>query len=396
MIGAPDVLLEEADSSRRNVETLSATGARIVLLAHDPTAVAIDALPARLEAAAIVVLHDEIRHDAAEIMAYFADQGVTLKIISGDNPATVAAVAARAHVPLLRGGVDARSLPESGAALADALQSATVFGRVTPGQKQAMVTALQQQGHVVAMTGDGVNDVLALKQADLGVAMGSGSSAARAVADLVLTDNRFATLPTVVDEGRKVINNVERVSNLFVTKTVYAVLLTVLVALAGIPFPLLPRQLTLVGTFSIGIPGFFLALSPEVGRVRDGFLRRVLSFSVPAGLIGGAATMAAYQLARRSAGTTLDEARTVATMTLLGIGLAVLLVTALPLRPWKVALTAAMGLSYALICSIEFLRDYFELHLGATTAVWAAAVAVAGVAAALVAAVPRFAARDAP
>lgn len=282
------------------------------------------------------------------------------------------------------------ALPEEGAALADAVQRGTVFGRVTPGQKQAMVSALQQQGHVVAMTGDGVNDVLALKQADLGVAMGSGSSAARAVADLVLTDDAFATLPVVVGEGRMVINNVERVSNLFLTKCAYAVLLTIVAALAGIPFPLLPRQLTLIGTFSIGIPGFFLALAPEVGRVRDGFLRRVLSFSLPAGFIAGGATLSAYELARRADGATLDEARTVATIALLAMGLAVLLVASRPLRPWKLALAGGMAMTYAAVCGIGFLRRFFELDLGSAASVWAATALIVAIAGTAIAALPRI------
>ena len=271
----------------------------------------------RMRTLAVVELEDEIRPDAAEIFAYFAAQGVTIKVISGDNPETVAAIAERAGLDVDSEPVDARDLPDGIDDWRRSLEQSTVFGRVAPQQKQAMVKALQSLGHVVAMTGDGVNDVLALKDADLGICMGSGSDATKAVADLVLTDNAFSSLPVVVDEGRKVINNVERVSKLFVTKTAYAVLLTFVVGFWTRPFPFIPRQLTLIGTFSIGVPGFFLALAPEVDLIRPGFLRRVLWFTVPAGIAAGSATLAAYEASLEITGLDVDQARTLATVTLL-------------------------------------------------------------------------------
>jgi len=275
--------------------------------------------------------------------------------------------------------IDARELPGDIDELAQVLEDTTVFGRVTPQQKQAMVKALQSRGHVVAMTGDGVNDVLALKDADLGISMGSGSEATKAVADLVLTDNKFSSLPTVVDEGRKVINNVERVSNLFVTKAAYAVVFTLATAIIGSSFPFLPRQLTLIGTFSIGIPGFFLALAPDVDLIRPGFLQRVLRFSIPAGVAAGLATQGAYEAAMRIDDLPLAEARTVATVTLLLIGLVVLAVASRPLRPWKMLLVAAMAGSYAVVFLVPFLRDYFmlEIYWGASWIFSAVAVVVA-------------------
>ena len=251
-----------------------------------------------------------MRSDAHEILEFFKAQGVTIKVISGDNPATVAAVARRAGVPHADVGLDARTLPDSDdepAEFSDMVTSTSVFGRVTPHQKRAMVRALQERGHVVAMTGDGVNDVLALKDADMGIAMGSGSSSTRAVAQLVLLDNKFATLPLVLAEGRRVINNIERVANLFITKATYAVLLTLLVGLSGSPFPFLPRQLTLIGTFSIGLPGFFLALSANEALVRPGFLRRVLRYSIPAGIVAGGAAYAVFEITRAMDDVTLDR-----------------------------------------------------------------------------------------
>jgi cation-transporting P-type ATPase E len=384
-LGAPDFILRPDDPARALVAELSSAGKRLLAVVGGPDGPDDGSVPATAEPVAIVELEDEIRADAPEILAYFAEQEVALKVISGDNPDTVAAIAERAGLAVVGEPVDARGLPDDITALGDVLDGATVFGRVTPQQKQAMVKALQHRGHTVAMTGDGVNDVLALKDADLGIAMGSGSEATKAVADLVLTDNAFASLPQVVTEGRKVINNVERVSNLFVTKTAYAVLLTLLVGLLNVPFPFLPRQLTLIGTFSIGVPGFFLALAPEVELVRPGFLRRVLSFSVPAGVIAGLATLAAYEAALEVARLDVDQARTVATVTLLSVGLVVLAVTSRPLYVWKSVLVACMATSYVVVFAVPWLREFFELQLFWSDAWWYAAAAIAAAGACIVA-----------
>ena len=382
-LGAPDVLLgagDASDAARAKAAAAAANGDRVLVVTRSEVPEPSDeSLPEDREPVCLVYLGDTIRPDAAEIFAYFRDQGVDLKVLSGDHPATVAAVAHRAgitsdpesdaeggagtpgrlHVPAF----DARLLPDDPDDLADALESITVFGRVDPHQKRAMVHALQSRGHTVAMTGDGVNDVLALKDADMGIAMGTGSSAARAVAQLVLLDNRFATLPRVLAEGRRVINNIERVANLFITKAAYAVLLTVLIGVAGSPFPFLPRHLTLIGTFSVGVPGFFLALAPDHRLVRPGFLGRVLRFSLPAGAVAGAATFALYEIVRRLDGLSLDEARTSATMTLLGIGLVILLLISRPLRTWKVGLAAAMAASYGVAMALPPLREFFQLDV---------------------------------
>ena len=375
-LGAPDVVLPADDPQRDVVGRLSASGKRLLAVATGPSAPDDSSLPADASTLAIVELDDEIRPDAAEIFAYFADQQVTLKVISGDNPEAVAAIAQRAGLNVIGPPVDARELPADLVDLGEVLDGHTVFGRVRPQQKQAMVKALQARGHAVAMTGDGVNDVLALKDADLGISMGSGSEATKSVADLVLTDNAFASLPTVVNEGRKVINNVERVSNLFVTKAAYAVLLTFVVGLLDSPFPFLPRHLTLIGTFSIGIPGFFLALAPEVDLIRPGFLRRVLWFSVPAGITAGAATLAAYEASLEITDLDLADARTLATVTLLSIGLVVLAVASRPMRPWKLLLVAGMAMGYVVVFLVPFLRDYFELEVFWSPAWWYAVTAV--------------------
>ena len=269
-----------------------------------------------------------------------------MKVISGDNPRTVAALANQLGLTLKGDPVDARTLPEvDSPELRAALENADVFGRVAPHQKQAIVAALQASGHTVAMTGDGVNDVLALKSADLGIAMGSGTQAARGVSQLVLLDDAFSAVPKVVGEGRRVIANVERVANLFLTKTVYATVLALTVGVLSLPFPFLPRHLTLVSAVTIGIPGFFLALAPNARRARKGFMGRVLRFAIPAGVVAAAATFAAYSLARSEPSTSLESARTVATLVLAGVALWVLSILTRPAnraRQWLIASMVAL------------------------------------------------------
>jgi magnesium-transporting ATPase (P-type) len=226
------------------------------------------------------------------------------------------------------------------------------------------------------MTGDGVNDVLALKDADIGIAMGSGSSATRAVAQLVLLDSTFDPLPSVVAEGRRVLGNIERTSNLYVTKTVYAMLLSLGVGVVGLPFPFLPRHLTLVGALTIGIPSFFLALAPNEERARPGFLRRVLRFTIPAGTLAATATFLAYVLARDETGVTLAEARTTASMVLLWIGFLVLSVIAAPLTRWRLALVWAMPALFAFVVAAPSTRRFFALD-PPPLLVWLAAFGIA-------------------
>jgi cation-transporting ATPase E len=243
-----------------------------------------------------------VRPDARETLDYFAAQGVAVKVISGDNAVSVGAVADK--LGLHSQALDARRLPTDQADLADALDSHNTFGRVRPDQKRAIVHALQSHGHTVAMTGDGVNDVLALKDADIGVAMGAGSPASRAVAQIVLLDNKFATLPYVVGEGRRVIGNIERVASLFLTKTVYSALLALLVGIEcllakplgaePLLYPFQPIHVTIAAWFTIGIPSFILSLAPNNERAYPGFVRRVLTSALPAGLVVGIATFATY------------------------------------------------------------------------------------------------------
>jgi cation-transporting P-type ATPase E len=232
------------------------------------------------------------------------------------------------------------------------------------------------------MTGDGVNDALALKDADIGVAMGSGAAATRAVAQLVLLDGRFATLPGVVAEGRRVIANIERSANLFVTKTVYAALLAVAVVIAGWKYPFLPRHLTIISTFTIGIPGFFLAIAPNSRRYIPGFVERVLRFTVPAGIVAFAATLISYGVARFGHDLVLVEARTTATLVLIAVGLWILVIQARPFNWWKTLLVGSMAGAVALTLAIAGLRDFYALQLPPDD-VLVEAAAIAGAAIAL-------------
>jgi cation-transporting ATPase E len=362
VLGAPEMVLPDDPLVIASMEKEAARGHRVLLLARAAGDFAGDALPAGLEAVALVGLTDRIRSDAAQTLRYFAAQGVAAKVISGDHPQTVAAIAAQVGLPGADRVVDGRTLSEDPEELADAMERGTIFGRVTPHQKRAMVAALQSRGHVVAMTGDGVNDALALKDADIGIAMGSGAAASRAVAQLVLLDGSFATLPSVVAEGRRVISNIERVANLFLTKTVYAFLLAILVGAFSRPFPFVPRHLTLVGSLTIGIPSFFLALAPSTQRARPGFVRRVVSFALPVGGLAAAATYCAYELAIYE-GLGLIQARTLAALVLVSISLFALIINARPLTPWRRLLIGAMASIFLIILASPAWRGFFELDL---------------------------------
>lgn len=387
LLGAPDVLLATDDPHLAETERLNTQGLRVLLLARAPgvgqdrdlrSPTAADGA----EPVALVVLEQRLRPDAAETLAYFADQDVQAKVISGDNAVSVGAVAGKLDLPGADRPVDARALPaapeERGAAVADG----RVFGRVTPQQKRDMVGALQSRGHTVAMTGDGVNDVLALKDADIGVAMGSGSEATKAVAQIVLLNNSFATLPSVVAEGRRVIGNIERVANLFLTKTVYSVLLALMVITAQVPYPFLPRHLTLISSLTIGIPAFFLALAPNRERARPHFVRRVMRYAVPSGIIASIATFTTYLIARShySGPDALDAETSAATLTLFLVAMWVLAIVARPYTWWRIGLVLVMAVSFAVVLVTPFLQDFFALKLVGTEMPWTA-VGVAVVAA---------------
>jgi cation-transporting P-type ATPase E len=370
VLGAPNVLLEAAvvgDGSYRRdeaaalVDEQSRRGRRVLLLARTDGQPAPGA-PPRGEPVALVAIEERVRSNARATLDYFAAQDVTVKVMSGDDPRTVAAVATRVGIADADPPQDARHLPDDEGELAGLVEATGVFGRVGPRQKEAMVKALQARGHTVAMTGDGVNDVLALKQADLGVAMGSGAAVSRSVAPVVLLDSDFAGLPPVLAEGRRVIANVERVANLFLTKTVYATLLALAVGVARVPFPFLPRHLTIISSLTIGIPAFFLALAPNRRRAVPGFVARVLRFAVPAGTLAAIATMSAYGIARAE-GVTQIEARTTATITLFLVAMWVLAILARPTDLWRLGLESVMAGLFVLALLVPWSRHFFALNL---------------------------------
>ncbi|MDX3366858.1 HAD-IC family P-type ATPase [Streptomyces sp. ME02-6987-2C] len=384
LLGAPDTMLPAGHSVLTAADSYGARGLRVLLLARSdrPLDALMDdpaAVPAAVTAAALVVIKQRVRPEARATLDYFADQGVTAKVISGDNAVSVGAVASSLSLPGAERPVDARFLPDEPAELADAVEENTVFGRVGPQQKRDMVGALQSRGHTVAMTGDGVNDVLALKDADIGVGMGSGSPATRAVAQIVLLNNNFSALPSVVAEGRRVIGNIERVANLFLTKTVYSVLMALVVVIAQVPYPFLPRHITLVGSLTIGIPAFFLALAPNKERARSNFVGRVLRFAIPAGALAAAATSVAYLIARSVYDDNLDAETSAATLALFLTALWALAVIARPYTWWRVLLVLTMAVGFAVVLVVPYLQEFFQLKLVGVTAPWAA-VACAAVA----------------
>ncbi|MEV6476891.1 HAD-IC family P-type ATPase [Streptomyces sp. NPDC051657] len=384
LLGAPDVLLSEGDATLTEIEHLNEQGLRVLLLARAEGELSTPGAAAGATPTALVVLEQRLRPDAADTLAYFADQNVATKVISGDNAVSVGAVAGKLGLAGAENTLDARRLPTDPDEMATAMEANAVFGRVTPQQKRDMVAALQSRGHTVAMTGDGVNDVLALKDADIGVSMGSGSEATRAVAQIVLLNNSFATLPSVVAEGRRVIGNITRVATLFLTKTVYSVLLAILVVCTQVEYPFLPRHLTLLATLTIGIPAFFLALAPNKERAQPHFVRRVMRYAIPSGVIAAAATFTTYLVARHhySGEGALEAETSAATLTLFLVAMWVLAIIARPYTWWRIGLVAAMGLGFLIVLVVPWLQDFFALKLVGTTMPWTA-VGIAVAAAAL-------------
>lgn len=387
VLGAPDIVLSpETDAELlHEVAELSNAGRRVLALCHsnevlDEARVKAEQLPANLRGAVIVSLRERIRPDAHDTVRYFREEGVDLRVISGDDPRTVAAVAREVGLiePTAQ-GVDARQLPTDIDELGEILDRERVFGRVTPTQKRNMVQALRKRGHVVAMTGDGVNDVLALKDADLGIAMGHGSAAARAVSRLTLLTNQFESLPDVVREGRQAIANVERVAMLYLSKTAYAVMFALLFGLMLWNYPFLPRQLSILDGVTIGWPAFVLALLPNSRRYVSGFFRRALLFALPAGavvLVG----VFAITAAGRMMGATEAQQQTASSLFLAVSGLWILSLVCRPFRPILAAVFAGCIAVFLLILAIPFGRRFLQLQWP-TPELWlvlgiAAAVAV--------------------
>lgn len=285
VVGAPEFVLgADYERVRAQVERYAKLGQRVLVLAQSDAPFGEKALPeGKLVICALIAIGDTLRPEAPSTLNYFSEQGVDIKVISGDNPVTVANVAARAGLQNADKLIDMSTL-STDEQVADAAGRYTVFGRVTPQQKRVLVNALKHEGHTVAMTGDGVNDVLALKDSDCSIAMASGSDAARQVSDIVLLDSNFASMPAVVAEGRRVINNISRSASLFLTKTIFSAMLAILLLIMMHGYPFQPIQLTLFSSLAIGLPSFVLALEPNSARVRGNFLLGVLERALPAAL----------------------------------------------------------------------------------------------------------------
>ncbi|MBG6056502.1 cation-transporting ATPase E [Salinibacterium sp. CAN_S4] len=365
ILGGPEMVFPDRQDDPSHPRDLAAraselasSGRRTLVLAFG-TPTTDETVPADAVPVALLTFRENIRPDAAETLGYFAAQGVAVRVISGDNPQTVAAIARDVGLDAPH-GFDARNLPESQDELLRVLDENVVFGRVTPEQKKRIVVALKAAGHTVAMTGDGVNDALAIKEADIGIAMNSGAAATKAVARLVLLDGRFSHLPNVVAEGRQVIANIERVSMLFLTKTAYATFLALTFGILLLPFPFLPRQLSVTDGLTIGIPAFFLALLPNAQRYIPGFLRRSLTFAVPAGV---AVTLGLAAYARLAANMRIPEAeiRTGSTLILTMVGLWILVVLARPVTRFKGIVIGAMMVGLVLVYTIPFVRGFLQL-----------------------------------
>ena len=383
VLGAPEVLLERVDDSTRravmsDVDAAAERAGRVVLLASSSSTMPTDDLPDDLSPVAVIVLTEQVRPDVGETMDFFHRQGVTVKVISGDSAVTAGAIAARLGLPGADHRVDMRTVDVEGAGFAELVDTTTVFGRVRPDQKRAIVEALQRAGHNVAMTGDGVNDIPALKRADIAVAVDTATSATKAISQLVLLDGRFDRMPHVVAEGRRVIANMERVSKLFVTKTVYAALFVLAIGFSGSVYPFLPRHVSLVSELTIGVPAFMLSFRAADTASRPGYLRRVLRFAAPAGLAATIVTLSAYWIARAPwSGADLEEARTASTIALVAFGFWVLFVLMHPVDRLDLLLLTALVGAFVLSLTVAPIRDFYRLDWPPAL-VWATTAATVG------------------
>ena len=382
VLGAPELLPLGPLAER--AESEAAAGRRVVALASTPVAGKPDpkdGLPPGLVPLGLVVLAERLRPETRTTVAFFRSQGVALKVLSGDRPETVAAIARDAGVTSTRAPADGSKLPADPAELRRVAHESDVVGRIDPEGKRRIVEALRESGSYVAMVGDGVNDVPALKAARLAIAQGSGTQMARSVADLVLVRGDFASVPAMVAEGRKLLRNLQRVAKLFVTKSAFAAFLILSVGLTPTAYPLLPRHLTLAATLTIGVPSFFLALAPSAGRFAEtGFLREIGRFAVPAGTAAGFAVLSTYLFALNVVHLPLVEARTVATTVLVGVGLYLILVleaSGLRRGAAVTGLCVALAVLYGPVLAVPGTRHFFQLAAPGPVILLIAAVGVA-------------------
>lgn len=333
ILGAPEVIMRQDTQSAevfKKIELLAENGKRVIALAYSDKQLSTSnfTLSRGLKLISLIIMSEQIRSDVRQALSYFQEQHVKIKVISGDHPKTVKAVAKACGITDGTVAFDARNLPENFDEVSEIIGKYNLFGRVTPDQKQLMVKALQHRGHIVAMTGDGINDVLAIKKADFGIAMGAGTAASRSVAQLILLNNNFTALPHVIAEGKRAIANIERTAKLFIIKTTYVFIFALAVGIARVPFLFLPRHLTLIDFLTIGTPAVILSFAKNTTQARAGFLSRLFRFTIPAGTITAAATLVAYAIARQLAPESVEVARTAATLMIIGCGFLVLMLVA--------------------------------------------------------------------
>lgn len=361
LIGAPEMVLrDQFDQYKDEFEKYASIGYRVLIVANYPDVLTEDnsKLTKPIEVYGYVLLTNPIRKEAKSTFEYFAKQGVEIKVISGDNPVTVSRVAQEAGIKNSAAYIDAQEIPEDG--YEEAVQKYSVFGRVKPEQKRKFVKALQKQGNTVAMTGDGVNDILAMKKADCSIAMASGNSAAVQASQVVLLDSNFARMPKVVNEGRRVVNNIQRSASLFLVKNIFSFLMAIFSLVMVINYPLQPSQITLISAFTIGLPSFLLALESNHNRIRGQFIPNILSRAIP----GGVTDMLAVSILVVAGGyIALDhnDIGTTATLLLIAVGMMVLYHISAPLNKfrWLVMVGSFLGLLLAII----FLHDLFSLKM---------------------------------
>ena len=398
-MGAPEVIISALNGDYGNVLDMvtenANEGNRVLLIAHRSGQPAEDfaenpRLDATARPVALVLCSERIRSDAESTLQWFREQGVRCRIISGDNPVTVGAIARKVKLTGDREPVymDARELPDGIDELAKVLQNVDVLGRVLPNQKKAVVQALHKDDHVVAMTGDGVNDALALKEADLGIAMGNAAPATKSIAQVVLVDSKFSHLPDVVARGRQVMANMERVASLFLVKTVYSALISLGVVLTQIPFPYLPRHITYLGALTIGVPAFILALAPNTRRYIPGFLKRVVLFALPGGIAVALSVLLSTWLLPgimhwdMANAADLTQLRALNAIILFVLGILVLARVAQPLTGWRGLMVLGFTVIGAAGVAIPFVRHFFALivprgsTLMATLVVLAVSIAI--------------------
>lgn len=387
VLGAPEALLDGSPAAlRQRAGAEAATGRRVLAIVSAsgslPKPAADAPLPDGVRPLGIVVLAERLRSDADTTVAFFGEEEVALKVLSGDNPSTVGAIARDAGIPARADALDGAALPPADEELLEAIRAAPAVGRISPEDKARVVRVLADDGEYVGMLGDGVNDVPALKQARLAIAQGSGTQMARSVADLVLVSGEFSEVPRMVHEGRQILRNIQRVARLFVTKALFTAFLLLTIAIPSGVFPLLPRQFTLTSSLTIGIPAFFLALAPSSGPWRpEGFLNAIARFSLPAGLATGTGILSAYLLSRHAFDASLMEARTVTASTVVAAGLAIVIVLEDEPGRRRLAvggLCALMALGYAIVAAIPAGREFFELAkpTGEMAAAWAIGLAI--------------------